>query len=113
MKKIVIPRNRWARGRGLASYMLHPTNGSQCCLGHLMSQLGWPDDELRGRSIPKDVEDLSNLSNPLTGSTWACTAMDINDDGKISDAEREAELIEHAKRADSPIAGFEFVGEDD
>ncbi len=119
MKTIVIPRDRWAQGAALlrkdgdaVNYMLSRKTGRQCCLGHLMSQLGWPDDALRGRSIPKDVEDAPNLSNPLLEGTWACTAMEINDDPRLSDEEREAKLIEHAKRTDSPIAGFEFVGED-
>lgn len=117
-----IDRTTWRRGGGRLrntgpTYMLN-FQGNKCCLGHIASQCGFTDKQLRGHNTPTSVVYAAGatpagfltqgrqghvLPTPLTGE-----AIGINDDEYMTDADREAKLIELFQRHGYTI---KFVGD--
>lgn len=98
-----VSRKNWLRGKGCKnSYLLHPTNGSMCCLGFFCNQLGVPKEDLKRLKEPQQLlekkgwEDIPYLMNIHSENQkqLTITAMVINDDDFIEDDIREEKLIE-------------------
>lgn len=96
-----IDRSIWRcahHGRG--DTMLANRQGFMCCLGQLSCQLGVPYkavfEKPSPNRIPKDhahrLAMLLDRSGNSGQSQFAWDAMDINDDRKLSDRQREAKL---------------------
>lgn len=101
--KVVIDRATWQRGcdpnRGLTK-LLNDKN-QRCCLGFLMRDLGYSDDELFSKDYPGNVSQndrkLPCLISPLFEnvgghSDFVSKAIQLNDDTKINSVEREYQL---------------------
>jgi len=108
-KTVTIKRSKWRRpGYGSAHTMLYnpnePTSYQFCCLGQYLRQCDIPMMDMASRVAPGDVEydevtaDIEALVKTDMGhqvsTRLADRAMVINDSEKLSDAEREHELIE-------------------
>lgn len=128
----VIDRSKWRCGddgphrRGVGSTYMLNSEGFQCCLGQIATQLGCDDEYLLGLLDPADV-DIAALS--LTGrgpllethiltvaGDWSqvnCTSfsilgMNINDNEELTDTQRERKLERLAEEYGLRI---EFTGE--
>lgn len=121
--EFVIDRTKWRCGgnngfttvneRGLGDTFLLNDEGYMCCLGHVALQCGLLREEISGHSDYGDFisdsaekDSLSKLTTCLLAhgedqdtksllDELQVTAIAINDDPKLSEEEREAELIEH------------------
>lgn len=96
-KAFVIDRRTWLRG-GVPSAMLHD-DGGKCCLGFFGESCGYTKLSLYDRLRPADVtadvrDDFGWLVDNLQNSEAAKKLMDINDDKRITDTDREAQLTE-------------------
>ena len=123
MTKVIIDRTKWSRGSLAANALLvnretaesispgvpRAKVGRMCCLGFVCLAQGVPRKSLSGQPFPAD---LSRLVPGLTyrDDTWgwrnthfAEGAAEINDNGDISEEDRESQLIELAAQN-----GFEF-----
>lgn len=98
----------WYRGKGSDdSALLRPEDGLSCCLGFYGTACGIEEMTMLNASYP-DEADISKWPEWIQPSTMAkchsddCElAMEINDDPKITDIEREAKLTElFAKHGD-------------
>ena len=120
--KVTVERSRWLRGTP-HSILLDSDTGKRCCLGFVLRQEGFADEQLADRATPRNVaQQYTAMKSQLTelrlagvvpggvvaSTPWAATAMDINDDSSLSEDAREAQLLTHCARPDSPVE-FEFV----
>jgi hypothetical protein len=110
--EFVVQRSKWLRGGESAYSCLLTTAGHRCCLGFVASQCGVPDGALLKRSTPSVIdcrpghvlttrisplllslrEDQEDGHEYLVDSPLSEAAIAINDDGSITEAEREAQL---------------------
>ena len=94
MKTIKISRRRWGRGEKGGS--LHdPRTHLQCCLGFVCRAYGVPLNAIKGLGYPEAV--ANRLRNRLPrwlreGAVDVDRAVEINDNGSLSSAERERQL---------------------
>lgn len=105
--KLTIDRNTWLRGTGSAnSYLLRKSDGRKCCLGFLACSLGASQDQIENIAAPNFTNYKLNWPHGLVTSTQDYIGVDnypnnyignvlmlINDNDKISDLERETQLI--------------------
>src|SRR4051812_47363760 len=113
--KIQIVREKWLRGEGvLPSRLLRPSDGKMCCLGQACLTFGLKPQDISGITSPANVRaDLAKCDNGeylLSGgnSSLAVSMMLTNDSMEITDAEREAKLMELFAQTPDTI---EFVNE--
>jgi len=95
--KFTVDRKTWVRGLkpGIVTKLLN--KHGRCCIGFVCQQLGATDDELRDKGRISDLAPGVKLrigSGLDGGFTWIGEAYHINDDYKITDAEREKRLSE-------------------
>lgn len=106
--KFVIDRSKWRCGgnsynkQGLGETQLLNEEGYMCCLGQISCQLGIPENKLLGYGTPSSLN-IANIlchsfeyyGSPIyRSSVLASKAMQINDNGFLSNKEREIRLIE-------------------
>lgn len=122
MTKVIIDRTKWSRGNLAANALLinrdaakaksseapSPKVGHMCCLGFACLAKGVSKRRLSGVPFPSclemEVEGLSEKHHGFYQDTdFAEGAASINDDGNLTESERERELIELAAKN-----GFEF-----
>jgi len=122
MDKLIIDRKRWARGkpadgRGVNYLLSH--DGSLCCLGFCMAQMGVPAEALLAEGCPNEVvsnhpgqfyrvrdvlvhkhdrDDAQYAGQEFTDSLTADSAIDANDDDSVTDEVREQEVSDIFKR---------------
>ncbi len=107
---IKIPRSQWYRGKGgYASRLLIDSpdkdkDGKRCCLGHVCSQLGVPDEDLKNVALIRDIvynpKTSKNVLEKVTllldeggrENSYVCDMYRENDDDDTSDETREQEL---------------------
>ena len=101
MDKLIIRREEWLRGIGYdRSRLLEKDTGKRCCLGILGRELGYTDEELEDQTDPTYVAQINNkwpdwlLMNGKYNSLISRYLMQINDDEKLEESEREAEIEE-------------------
>ena len=107
MKKFIVKRSNWIRGTGQGELL--SDEGKMCCLGFAVNQIcRIPKRELLGISHPVSV--LSNFRNTTftkqsdVGSVpdskpFVDMAIDVNDNGAISDKTRERLLTKIFRKA--------------
>lgn len=109
-KTYTIDRRTWSRGRTETGSLLLGPDGRQCCLGFVCEQMGVPREKLANMATPKSLFALHILTlvtpplellvkrddydDSIVHTSLTSTAMVINDASSITDAEREAWLIE-------------------
>lgn len=127
--KITIDRSRLRCGgsksaaRGIGPTELLNEQGFMCCLGQIGLAMGVSREALRGAARPSDI--TSEVADPadfellrylssgpgrsreLNNTDLADSAMFINDDESIGDAQRESELVE---LFDAHFIELEFTG---
>jgi hypothetical protein len=129
--KFIIDRSKWRCGghgkhqRGVGLTELLSPEGYMCCLGQVCEQLGASPSHLRKQSAPQrlfrmlsaDPREASEIEKlfvcrsedgHIIATTLSQLAMSINDNGGLTDAEREAQLTKLF--ADHGHA-IEFIGE--
>lgn len=108
VKKFVIERERWFRGRDNARLLVNvatdsPDFGKMCCLGFFGIACGIDPEQLLGMGSPEDRKEEPWSSwvlreNDETGyvedSRSINSLIAVNDDRKISDAARESRITE-------------------
>lgn len=119
------PNERLLEQAGAMGKLL-PTEGKMCCLGFACLALGVSKEQLLDKSTPEDldckleglteerssyhnnVEERSSYHNNVeyVNSDFSNEAVEINDDGDISDKEREAALTTLAR---SSKFDFKFI----
>lgn len=110
--KLTIPRSQWLRGEGgSSSWLLRPSDGKLCCLGHALRACGRTDDELRLIKTPntgfrynsETGKDVNSCTPPGTGTPLErhqpvaeslMTLMHVNDHGDMVPDERERLIAE-------------------
>jgi hypothetical protein len=92
--KIIIDRDRWARGYKNHPAMLLNKNGNMCCLGFCAVQLfGFSPEEIRGKStLYPWMEAKENKKTYETLQKIQVEFMNVNDKPKIRDLDREKKL---------------------
>lgn len=95
--KYIIDRTKWLRGEGsMRSFLLRADDGKMCCLGQVGEQCGLSSADMLSIQTPWALESAALarypewLNRPVSGDRVA--AMTVNDNEKLSDAEREAKL---------------------
>lgn len=110
MIKITIPREKWLRGevswrklwdgrlQNISSLL--NKDGMQCCVGHMLRQLGVPNDSLFEKSTAAAIYSLPPTARWLIGpngnSSDALDLYRLNDSTETSDEEKEKRIIEIA-----------------
>lgn len=111
VKKLVIDRSKWLRGKPGDGVLLRPEDGRMCCLGFLGRACGLTEGEINSQGCPQDTEsalwpawlvaigELEEDDNEEEGREFADTAtalhlMTINDSDKVSDDARERAIAE-------------------
>jgi hypothetical protein len=112
MKNVTIQRSKWYRGdkpqngESKSKLWLNDKKGHGCCLGHVLNQTeGFNKKQMCNIGDPEDLALELNKPNNLCevrmhndivewadNHDWVRTAMVINDNGAISDKEREKQL---------------------
>ena len=106
MEKLVIDRLKWLRGSRHGISRLHRYDGLMCCLGFECLRRGAEIDDIRDMASPAAlakwspslaaslVGDLIVEEGKRWGNTQECIeAMEVNDETKISDQQRESILV--------------------
>lgn len=106
-RKLVIPRDRWARGGGGGSRLLQ-RDGQKCCIGHYLSACGVPDLDLFEMSTPEELV-VARILALSTEASWllghnsrfmrrdsddALSLIRANDDPAVGADERELRVRE-------------------
>jgi hypothetical protein len=95
MEKLIIDRTKWLRGKYHSGLLL---NGGMCCLGFDCKLHGFTDEDIESIAVPEDIHKVAHgimaLPNHLQNSSFTSQAIHINDTAKITDADREAKLIQ-------------------
>lgn len=100
MTTLVIEREKWLRGDMEVSRLLNSA-GKMCCLGFFGCSLGLTADEIAPHRTPgshvrrntsRDVWPTWLLRDDGYASIDGSDLMGINDDGSITDAERETRI---------------------
>lgn len=96
MEKITIKRSDWRRGESLFNEKewgvtaLLNDQGKMCCLGFFcMQHEGLEEDSIKNISVPWETSELWREADP---QGWMGDAIDINDNAKIDEVEREHQL---------------------
>lgn len=109
MKKLVIDREKWYRGKGfMGSALRVEDTETYCCLGFLGKSCGLLDQHITGIGSPGGLqskyreefppelftegEDPSSL---VGNSAWTSRAIALNDDEHLAEPDREAALTYH------------------
>jgi hypothetical protein len=101
--KLIIDRQKWLRGEGSQdSYLLRPTDGKMCCFGFYCLAISGKIEYLIGNKSPEDIMDhipsdnwllsKNSYDNGTHNSPDCYRAMQYNDDGSISEDERESNI---------------------
>ncbi len=109
MKKVVVYRDEWDRGRGIDdTYLKHPDTGKLSALGFAALACGYNEEDLVGIQTARK---LSYNAGPLWTVVDDSHKMDkmrfMSDVESLTDEERERKLTEHGRWYD-----LEFVFED-
>lgn len=115
--KLTIDREVWARGNGPSQLLFDSAVRLQCCVGIYCTTLGVEDDYLRSESCVDDIWRIANMpelswlvAQRPTGlwgmSDEAEQLYNINDSQKLSESEREAEVVRRFAAHDVEV---EFV----
>jgi len=105
VRDFVIDRSTWERGTGGAQLLRESDRRLQCCIGLYLTACGMPDDALLDQAQPEDVGDEIPegaawlIRESLASDGWAdsCAAgqlIEVNDDPKIEDKEREVYIAD-------------------
>lgn len=106
--KLVIDRSTWLRGEEDAGLLLREADGRRCCLGFLGVSCGIDDDAMASIGCPREVastewpawlvtseeteDEYGDAELRRHDSATADRLMAINDDGDLSEPEREKRL---------------------
>jgi len=93
MINVVVDRNMWYRGKGMAESRLLRPDGQKCCIGFLGIELGACEGDLLDIDILDDVEVKATKEFRDKHNGGLTEAYVVNDDRDITEAEREAKLI--------------------
>lgn len=112
MAKFTVDRQKWYRGSSAGSKLLRQ-DGSRCCIGFVGEQCGFADEDILNKECAFEVKSgkwpkwfFEPWHDSVQQTDDLMYAYDTNDDGGISDSEREARLKEiFAKNGDE----IEFV----
>jgi hypothetical protein len=113
---VEVSRKRWLRGK--TKGVLRNQRGLQCCLGFVCRAAGWKARDLVDQGMPHSLynretkETVPDMLKGLIVTDWwypaasdlADMLAEMNDDKDITDAQREARIIKHGKKA-----GINFV----
>ena len=109
MSHYVIDRSKWVCGDhpDLGYPELFNSKGRMCCLGQICFQSGVSKKSMKGLEKPDWVTHDRVPKWLLKGEDLVESMMDINDDGKINQKQREYRLKSLAKKAGHTL---EFTG---
>ena len=121
MDKLVIDRTKWYRGKGSRGSALLRKDGSMCCLGFDLLRRGFTPEQILEVGTPEEVEvggehpeiaGLTYVSSDWEYDIYATTEtneelVDANDGEGLSEAEREAQIIDLFAEIDVEVV---FVG---
>ena len=106
MKKLIIDRKKWYRGRGTAESRLRLKNGTMCCLGFYALSCGKTEDEILDKSYLL-TEEYDMYSLPTTEEAeWLNSELEYpycstsrllgftNDDVDLKEEDREQQISE-------------------
>lgn len=103
-----ISRRRWHRGREeYASQLYVPETRKMCCLGQIARQCGCAIDDIKSLPTPDDVDHaevfipiglVDDEQGYFSNKQLAEDMMEVNDNEKIDDRQRERELRQLADR---------------
>lgn len=99
MKKLIITRSKWFRGKGSERSALLTRNGKMCCLGFLGLACGLQKKDMRNSGAPSEISEelLAKWSKGIIRSNAMDSAlgvimMGINDDPSLKPKYREVRL---------------------
>lgn len=105
--KVTVDRSRWFRGQGGEKSRLLMASGKMCCLGFACIAAGHTSDEIMEVATPNGLErellpGVEQYRKALSGDMGIVEAIDnpihrainVNDDVRIIDQERESQLQE-------------------
>jgi len=115
MKKLVIDRKRWNRGRGGSSLLNN--QGKMCCLGFLAKSFGHSEEDILNVTIPSGIENANlnkwhGLLQKSSVESQNCVTntcnhlMEINDNFRMTSSYRENRLKELFKKCNIDV---EFI----
>lgn len=55
MIEVIIDRTTWQHGEGGTNSALRLNNGKQCCLGFLCKTMGFTDEEILNKGMPREL----------------------------------------------------------
>lgn len=96
--KFTVKRKKWFRGKGSWNSNLLNSSGNMCCLGFYALACGFEKsdiiDKLDPTNIIRHIDCIwkTKLLDKFGNSAACYDLMSINDEGSISDKEREAKL---------------------
>lgn len=109
---VLVKRNTWGRGAGVAfSRLLNPQNGMMCCMGFACLAAGMARHEISDVSTIRELTDSTTIPPGLHkfledhdrgpgGAHDSSSLYCWNDRRNITDSEREAEIIRLGKNYD-------------
>lgn len=103
MTDVFIPKSKWLRGGGDASFL--NAKGQSCGLGHVLLACGVPPADLLDqcaissmrdtvvlRFVPEPLYEMLPISQKTIGSNLSVQIVETNDNEGITDEERQAKL---------------------
>ena len=101
--ELVIERSKWLRGQK-DSYLLHPDNGTMCCLGFLGCAVGLSKKVIKGQGVPSEVKTNKwpeLINSKYAHSTDLCDKIVVTNDSILTtDKAKERKLKALFKKAD-------------
>ena len=102
MKKLIIDRKKWYRGRGASGSSLLLSDGTMCCLGFYALSCGKTEDDISGKQLFAVGQNTNCLVSAKGEAAWLgrkreglCVGLaSINDDVFISQQTRESQISE-------------------
>lgn len=111
-KRFVVKRDKWLRGDDGKTSTLLDRGGCMCCLGFVATQCGVPADSILEEADPSMLDADTAKTVPLLAEIYdqdeedgyayervrnsklSNDAIEVNDDSRLTDAERERHLSE-------------------
>lgn len=97
--KLVIRRKKWVRGFYPGGTYLRNEDGTKCCLGFFANALGIKSDRITRVGEPIEVSSslwpkwlVPHTSIALHADSECAVLIGLNDDGNISEKEREKKI---------------------
>jgi hypothetical protein len=110
-KLVKVYEDEWLRGVAKSGTLCRnrgPDKGKKCCLGFGCLNAGVPLNKIKGKKMPSDIEthELVIRNSFSKADRFFCLAAQLNDNNKINDRTRKAQLKELAQKYGSNFRFF-------